>query len=91
MASTRELILYNRYGCHLCEDMMLLLSDYASELQFVVRTIDIDDHPRLQQQYNDAVPVLWFGDREVCRHFLDLNALREALNAGAGVHHHQAI
>jgi len=79
VTGTSQLTLYNRYGCHLCEDMLMLLNGYASELQFEVTTVDIDEDPDLRVRYNEAVPVLTLGDREVCRHFLDLNALREAM------------
>lgn len=87
MNADRELILYNRYGCHLCEDMLASLNDYAGELKFTVTLVDIDNSPTLQTRYNEAVPVLQFRDREVCRHFLDLHALRKALSAGSGAHH----
>lgn len=87
MSSTRELILYNRYGCHLCEDMLASLNDYAGELQYTVTLVDIDDNPTLQTRYNEAVPVLQYRDREVCRHFLDLSALREALSTESGAQH----
>jgi glutaredoxin len=76
-----ELTLLNRYACHLCEDMQLSLQDYATELQFSVTLVDIDDNPGLLQVYNEAVPVLMHNGREICRHFLDLQALREALAA----------
>ncbi len=76
-----ELTLLNRYACHLCEDMLLSLQDYATELHFKVTLVDIDDNPELQQVYNEAVPVLMHNGREVCRHFLDLQALRKALAA----------
>jgi hypothetical protein len=66
--------------------MLLSLNDYADELQFVVTLVDIDDCPELRSRYNDAVPVLSFCDREICRHFLDLNALRDALTANFDVH-----
>ena len=76
-----ELTLLNRYACHLCEDMLLSLQDYATELHFKVTLVDIDDNPELQQVYNEAVPVLMYNGREVCRHLLDPQALREALAA----------
>lgn len=76
-----QLTLYSRYACHLCEDMLLSLQGYAAELNFSVNVIDIDDTPALRQVYNEAVPVLLCHGREVCRHFLDLQALREALAA----------
>lgn len=79
MSETRQLTLYTRYGCHLCEDMLLLLNDFADELHIEVALVDIDNDLELKARYNDAVPVLMTGDREICRHFFNLCALKEAL------------
>lgn len=75
-----ELTVYSRYGCHLCEDMLELLHDFQSELAYSVRVIDIDDDPALVELYNDAVPVLTLRGEEICRHFLDLEALQKVVD-----------
>jgi len=74
-----QLVLYSRYGCHLCEDMLQLLHDFAEDLPFDVRVIDIDDHADLKKQYNEAVPLLMHNSTEICRHFLDSVALQRAV------------
>jgi len=75
-----ELVVYSRYGCHLCEDMLQLLRDFQTEMAYSVRVIDIDDDPALVEQYNDAVPVLTLRGEEICRHFLDLEALQKVVD-----------
>jgi len=74
-----HLTLYSREGCTLCEDMQIQLAEYAAQMAFRVSIIDIDEHPRLRQMYNDAVPLLMSGEQEICRYFLDLVALRRAV------------
>ena len=73
------LVLYTREGCHLCEDMHALLNEFSQSLNFTFAVIDIDETPALCRQYNDAVPLLLFGNREICRHFLDLKSLQAAI------------
>lgn len=71
--------MYSRYGCHLCEDMLQLLHEFQTDMAYTIRVIDIDDHPALVKQYNDAVPVLTLRGVEICRHFLDLEALQQVV------------
>ncbi|MGB5276639.1 MAG: glutaredoxin family protein [Gammaproteobacteria bacterium] len=75
-----QLTLYVREGCHLCDDMEQALVEFESEFDFEIRRVPINDHPELEQVYGTAVPVLVFGDEEICRYFLDLNALKRVLN-----------
>ena len=74
-----ELTLYSRYACPLCEDMQYTLQDFSTDMHFQVTVVDIDNDPQLRALYNEAVPVLVMGDHEVCRHFLDLDALKKAV------------
>lgn len=76
------LTLFYREGCHLCEDMEQNIIDLLPADAYRIEKVDIDSDPELQSAYNVRVPVLKCEDTEVCEHFLDLDALRDAL-AGA--------
>ncbi len=43
------------------------------------REVDIDRDPRLVRLYDARVPVLCFGEREICHYFFDESALLAAL------------
>ncbi len=73
------LTLHYRDGCHLCEDMEQQLLELLEPGSFSLTRIDIDDDPALQAAYNVRVPVLSCGEIELCEHFLDLEAVKEAL------------
>jgi len=75
------LTLYTRHNCSLCEDMLYLLNEYSTDLNFSVNTIDIDLNSQTKMQFNDLVPVLKNGDDEICHHFYDHQALQESLAA----------
>lgn len=74
-----QLTLHYREGCHLCEDMEQQLHELLQPGSFSLIRVDIDSDPALREAYNVRVPVLSCGQLHVCEHFLDLQALKEAL------------
>lgn len=79
MAPAHRLTVYERAGCHLCEDMVATLSEWEAELGFEVVRVDVDRSPELAARYGPKVPVLVYGAVEICHFFLDLDALRRCL------------
>ena len=69
----------------MCEDMQVTLHDFAAEMRFDVQPIDVDTDPLLVQQYNELVPVLKLGEKTICHHFFDRQALVQALDAERSV------
>ncbi len=63
--------LYGRRYCHLCEEMASALRALGVEFE----EIDVDADPRLDELYGENVPVLFSGEREVCRHRLTPEAI----------------
>jgi glutaredoxin len=54
MASSSELILYTRPGCHLCEQVVLMLQALDAEHT----PVDIESDPGLEEKYGLHIPVL---------------------------------
>jgi thioredoxin reductase (NADPH) len=75
----RELTLYLRRWCHLCDDLIEALEPLIVGQGVIVREIDIDDHEEFEDAYGEHIPVLCAGDRELCRHRLDEGAVRAYL------------
>jgi hypothetical protein len=71
---------YSRQGCHLCE---LLIEDLAGLVgnAATIRVHDVDTRPEWRERYGNDVPVVEMGGQELCRHRLDVEALRAALAA----------
>lgn len=76
----RDLILYTRHGCHLCEDFEQELRRLQQEIPFAVEIRDVDARPDWRAAYNDQVPLLLAGDEEIARYFLDLERLKRHLD-----------
>lgn len=81
MAPAPLLTVYERVGCHLCDDMVATLSEWKAELGFEIERVDVDRSPGLAARYGARVPVLAQGSFEICHFFLDLDALRRRLEA----------
>jgi thiol-disulfide isomerase/thioredoxin len=74
-----RLTLYGRAWCHLCEDMRAELARLETEYDFDVLAVDVDDDPALLAKYDERVPVLCAGDRELCQFRFDEVKVREYL------------
>jgi hypothetical protein len=76
---TREVVLYTRANCGLCDEAETALRRLAIPLAFTLRPVDIDADAALRSRYNDAVPVIAVGTREVARAPIEPEALEQAL------------
>ena len=77
------LTLYWREYCHLCHDMLAQLLALRRELGgdhlFEVEIVDVDQDPALEAFYDERVPVLAAGGRELCHYHLNAGAVRAYL------------
>lgn len=65
---------YSRQRCHLCEVLLAELQPLvAGRLDIEIR--DIDTCGDWHERYFMDIPVVTFGDREICRHRLDHGAV----------------
>jgi len=72
----RLLTLYSRAQCPLCEDMAAAVGPLAAAAGVPLRTLDVDADPALRSRFGWDVPLLFAGEREICRHRPDLAAIR---------------
>ena len=71
VVSPREITLYTREGCHLCEEAKVAILPLVSEFGATFREVDIDDNPVLHGRYTNDVPVIFLGAKMVAKHRLD--------------------
>ena len=78
---SREVTLYRRRHCGLCDDALFELRAIGRELRFSIVECDIDADAGLRALYDECVPVIAVGGREIARAPIDVRALRAALVA----------
>jgi glutaredoxin len=64
----REVVLYTRSGCCLCDDAKEALQVARAQVQFTVREVDIDSDPALYEAHRYDVPVIEIDGRRAFKH-----------------------
>jgi glutaredoxin len=71
MNSGREVVVYSRKGCHLCEIVKESLSKLQRRGGFSWREVDVDTDESLRRQYSDEVPVVFIDGRKAFKYRMD--------------------
>jgi len=79
LASLRDVTIYSRPGCHLCEEAKNQIAPLLKEFNARLTEINIDDDPQLRARYDYDVPVIFLGARKVAKHRIDAAQLRRQL------------
>jgi hypothetical protein len=72
-------------GCHLCEDAVEVLANYASWLP-IATEIDIHSDPALVKQFGTCVPVVMFDDKIRFRGKINETLLRRLIEGTPPLH-----
>ncbi len=67
----RDVIVYSRKGCHLCEIVKESLVKLHKRGGFDWREVDVDSDADLRRQYNDQVPVVFINGRKAFKYRMD--------------------
>ena len=76
----REVVLYTRSGCCLCDDAKQALQAARAQVQFTVREVDIDSDPALYDAHRYDVPVIEIDGRRAFKHRVTAQMLVERLS-----------
>jgi glutaredoxin len=79
LAGPRDVTMYMRDGCHLCEEAKASMAPLLAEFGANLHEVDIDDDPILLARYTNEVPVIFVGSQFFAQHRLDLARLRRHL------------
>jgi glutaredoxin len=79
IVGARELTLYTRPGCHLCDEAKEKIAPLAERYGARLREVNIDEDPALRARHNEEVPVLFLGSRKVAKFKVDPEQLRRQL------------
>jgi glutaredoxin len=79
----REVTLYGRPGCHLCDDARAVLEGIRDELPFMLVERDIEQDEALLRAYLERIPVIALDGEELFDFFVDEAELRRRLLDGA--------
>ncbi|MCZ6620801.1 MAG: glutaredoxin family protein [Deltaproteobacteria bacterium] len=76
---TRQIRLYTRRDCCLCEEMKGVVRDVAGEIPLEVEEVDVDSGPDLREKFGDEVPVLFIDGRKAFKYRVAARELKKKL------------
>ena len=80
----RDVTLYTRPGCHLCDAAKAAIAPLLQEFGATLREGNIDADSVLQERYSSDIPVIFIGRHKAAKHRVDLEQFRRQLqDAGA--------
>ena len=71
MPEPRNVIVYSRKGCHLCEVVKESLAKLSRRGGFTWREVDVDADIELRRQFNDEVPVVFIDGRKAFKYHMN--------------------
>ena len=71
--------IYDRPGCHLCDDALAVLERVRADVPFDLRRVNIEDDDALLRAYLERIPVVALDGEEVYDYHVDEADLRSRL------------
>jgi glutaredoxin len=71
MPELRDVVVYSRKGCHLCEIVKETLTKLQRRGGFRWREVDVDTDDGLKRQFTDEVPVIFIDGRKAFKYRLE--------------------
>lgn len=78
-AGSRDVTLYTRPGCHLCDDAKVAIQSLLAEFGATLREVNIDEDAVLKARYGCDIPVIFIGARKAAKHRVDRQQFRRQL------------
>ena len=75
----RQVTLYTREDCSLCEEMKGVVREVAAEIPLEVEEVDVDRDPDLRERLGSEVPVLFINGRKAFKYRVAARELKRKL------------
>ena len=77
--------IYSRPGCHLCDEMKVVVERVAAQQTpaLAIEIVDVSTDPNLEALYGLEIPVLMVNGRKAAKYHIDETALRRLLEGRA--------
>jgi thioredoxin-like negative regulator of GroEL len=80
----KELVVFGRPGCHLCEEVVDLLEPLCKARGARLKVADVDLRPEWRERFGLRIPVICAGERELSGYPPDTALIVDWLNGRDG-------
>jgi glutaredoxin len=81
MTQPREVVVYSRKGCHLCEIVKESIAKLQKRGGFTWREVDVDSDSEMRRLYSDEVPVVFIDGPKAFKYRMDEQEFLRKLSA----------
>jgi glutaredoxin len=78
----RHLTLYSKPGCHLCDEMKVVIETVARRVPLTLAVVDISTDPELEASYGLEIPVLLIDGKKAAKYRVTESELEGRLKRG---------
>jgi hypothetical protein len=78
-----HLTIYSRPGCHLCDEMKLVVDRVGRSVPLILEDVDISGSDRLEALYGSEIPVLLVDGKKAAKYRISEEELMRVLAARA--------
>jgi len=75
----RDITLFSRPGCHLCEEAKTAIAPLLCEFGAVLHEVNIDEDATLKERFGFDIPVIYIGPHKAAKHRVELGQFRRQL------------
>lgn len=75
----RDVTLYTRPGCHLCDEAKSAIAPLLQEFGAQLREVNVAADPVLEDRYGWDIPVIFIGPKKAAKHRVDVEQFRRQL------------
>jgi glutaredoxin len=79
VAGPREVTLYTRPGCHLCEEAKAAIAPLLREFGATLHEVNVENDAVLEKRYGWDIPVIFVGARKAAKHRVDVEQFHRQL------------
>jgi glutaredoxin len=88
---SRQVVVYSRKGCHLCEVVKESLVKLSRRGGFTWSEVDVDSDSELRRQFNDQVPVVFIDGHKAFKYRMDERELGHYPDGGTRLLHDTSV
>jgi glutaredoxin len=67
----KEVVIYSKEGCCLCEEAIQVLEKAQRSLPFVLKKVNILENNEIYERFKEEIPVIYIDSRKVFKHRVD--------------------
>ena len=78
----RQVVLYGKPGCHLCDEAREVVAAVRQRHPFELEEVDVSIDPELTRAYGERIPVLALDGDELFEFHVDADELARRIQSG---------